>query len=71
MRFSSTTASSDPQATWLDGSAMPSIGNDTGFLEVLAAQQATWQTVGVRLTALEDNVGLHSLAFYPLLEQAV
>jgi hypothetical protein len=50
---------------------MPSIGNDTGFLEVLAAQQATWQTVGVRLTALEDNVGLHSLAFYPLLEQAV
>ncbi len=71
MRFSSTTASSDPQATWLDGSAMPSIGNDTGFIEVLATQQATWQTVGVRLTALEDNVGLHSLAFYPLLEQAV
>lgn len=57
---------------WQDGGAMPSIGNDTGFLEVLATQQATWQTVGARLTV--DNPGfgaLFSLAFYPLLEQAV
>ena len=57
--------------TWTEGSAMPSMGNDTGFLEVLSAQQATWQTVGVRLTAFDDGIGLQSLAFYPLLEQAV
>jgi len=57
---------------WQDGAAMPSIGNNTGFLEVLAAQQATWQTVGARLTVASPGYGaLYSFAFYPLLEQAV
>ena len=57
---------------WQEGSATPSIGNDSGFLEVLAAQQATWQTVGARLTIVLPGYGsLYSFAFYPLLEQAV
>lgn len=71
VRFSLRQSLSSPSARWLDGSATPTQGDDSGFLEVLAAQQATWQTVGVRLTAFEDATGLHSLAFYPLLEQAV
>jgi hypothetical protein len=71
VRFAQVGSTSEGVTTWLEGSATPTQGNDSGFLEVLAAQQATWQTVGVRLTALEDATGLHSLAFYPLLEQAV
>lgn len=71
VQFSQVGSSSQGARTWVEGSAVPTQGNDSGFLEVLAAQQPTWQTVGVRLTALEDATGLHSLAFYPLLEQAV
>lgn len=70
-RFSATTSRSTLSPEWLEGSSTPSLGNDTGFLEVLATQQGTWQTVGVRLSALEDYTALYSLAFYPLLEQAV
>ena len=70
--FTSNTSANIGEPQWLDGSAMPSQGNDTGFLEVLAGQQSTWQTVGARLTVDNPGLGaLYSFAFYPLLEQAV
>lgn len=56
----------DAQLTWQDGSAMESLSEDSGFLEVLAAQQATWQTVSCNLHLLGGT--LFSVALYPLLE---
>lgn len=70
-RFELARTVSEPNPTWLEGSSLESQGNDSGFMAALAAQSADWQTVVVRLTALESYTGLHSLAFYPLLEQAV
>lgn len=59
---------------WTDGASGPSIGNQDGTLQVLAAQSPDWQTVAATLTrdmnyATLDKV--FALAFYPILEQAV
>ena len=61
-------------AQWSEGASSPSLGNQDGTIEVLAAQSADWQTVTATLTRdanylTADNV--FALAFYPILEQAV
>jgi len=61
-------------AQWYEGASSPSLGNQDGTIEVLAAQSADWQTVIATLTRdanylTADNV--FALAFYPILEQAV
>lgn len=61
-------------AQWFEGSASTSLGNQDGFMQVLAAQSASWQTVTVTLTRDLNYAGwdfVFALAFYPLLEQAV
>lgn len=61
----------DQTPIWVDGSAMESLGNDSGFMQAVATQSATWQTVVVRATVGGFSFGLQALTFYPLLEQAV
>lgn len=59
---------------WTDGASSPSIGNQDGTLQVLAAQSADWQTVAATLTRDANYLTLDkvfALAFYPILEQAV
>ena len=59
---------------WTDGASGPSIGNQDGTLQVLAAQSADWQTVAATLTRDANYLTLDkvfALAFYPILEQAV
>jgi hypothetical protein len=71
MKFTSTNYVSDPSTTWVEGSATESLGNETGFMQAVATQAATWQTVVVRASNLGFYFSLQALAFYPLLEQAV
>lgn len=64
------------EETWVECNAPPSAPSNSGFLEVLAALSPSWQTVVVDF-AWNASVGfsvgqwVSSLAFYPILEQAV
>jgi hypothetical protein len=59
-------------ATWDEGSTLESSpGNSTGCLPVLEAAVNAWSTVRVTLRLKSGRGQLLSLAFYPVLEQAV
>lgn len=63
--------------TWVEGSQSILSPNDEGFLQVLATQSPTWQTVTVlfawaaELAVASSSQWVTSLAFYPILEPAV
>jgi len=64
------------EENWVEGSPPITQPANSGFLEVLASASASWQTVVVDF-AWSSNVSyalgqwVSSLAFYPILEQAV
>lgn len=64
------------QESWVECGAPPSAPVNSGFLQVLAALSPSWQTVVVDFTwnagsAFAVGQWVSSLAFYPILEQAV